>query len=50
MNNFERLRAVKRAAQAGLLSIPGVHSVGIGAKYVGGQNTGEPAILPKAIN
>lgn len=45
MNDFERIRAVKRAAQARLLSIPGVHSVGIGAKYVGGRNTAEPAII-----
>lgn len=45
MNDFERIRAVKRAAQAQLFSIPGVHSVAIGVKYVDGQNTGESAII-----
>lgn len=45
MSDFERIRAVKREARLRLLAIPGVHSVGIGAKYVAGRNTSEPAII-----
>jgi len=45
MTDFERVRAVKRDAQAHLRRIPGVHAVGIGAKTVGGQRTSEPAII-----
>lgn len=45
MADFEQIRAVKREARRRLLAIPGVHSVGIGAKYVAGRNTSEPAII-----
>ena len=44
-HDIDRIYAVKRKAQAGLLGIPGVHAVGLGAKYVGGERTLEPAIL-----
>lgn len=45
MTDFTRIRAVKKSAQSRLMAIPGVHAVGIGAKYVGGQPTLEPAII-----
>jgi hypothetical protein len=45
MIDFDRIRAVKKDAQARLRSIPGVHAVGIGAKVVGGERTTEPAII-----
>src|SRR5437764_13034198 len=45
MADFERIRAVKKAAQSWLLTLPGVHAVGIGAKIVGGQPTSEPSII-----
>lgn len=45
MKDFERIRAIKRAAQGRLLGIPGVHAVGIGSKIVGGKTTDEPAIM-----
>jgi hypothetical protein len=45
MADFDQIRKVKRAAQAVLLALPGVHAVGIGAKKVGGKRTAEPAIL-----
>jgi hypothetical protein len=38
------VRAVKRAATAELLAIPGVTAVGVGAKMVGGRPAGMPAI------
>jgi hypothetical protein len=41
---FARVHAVKEAAQARLLAIPGVHAVGIGPKWVDGKPTTEPAI------
>ncbi len=39
-----RIHEVKRGVQVGLLLIPGVHSVGVGPKLVGGKSTGELAI------
>jgi len=45
MIDFDRIRAVKKNAQARLRSIPGVHAVGVGAKVVGGERTTEPAII-----
>src|SRR5437588_8403340 len=45
MPDLDRIREIKEAAQRRLLAIPGVHAVGIGAKYVHGQNTAEPAII-----
>jgi hypothetical protein len=45
VTDFTRIRAVKKSAQSRLMAIPGVHAVGIGAKYVGGQPTQEPAII-----
>jgi hypothetical protein len=50
MTDYEHIQAVKRANEARLLAIPGVHSVGIGPKITNGQRTGEMAIvvwLPK---
>ncbi len=44
MTDFDRICAVKKAAQGRLLAIPGVHAVGIGSKIVGGQLTPELAI------
>jgi hypothetical protein len=38
------IQAIKTAAQAHLLAIPGVHAVGCGAKIVGGKRGSEPAI------
>lgn len=43
--DFDRILAVKKAAQGHLMAIPGVHAVGVGAKIVGGQRTAEPAII-----
>src|SRR5713226_6261732 len=45
MKDFEKVRDIKRAAQGGLLAIPGVHAVGVGAKIVGGQRTQEISIM-----
>ena len=45
MTDYEHIRAVKRANEARLLAIPGVHSVGIGPKLTNGQRTGEMAII-----
>jgi hypothetical protein len=45
MIDFDRILAVKQQARAQLLALPGVHSVGIGAKRVGGERTSEPAIV-----
>ena len=45
MTEWERIRRIKRAAQAWLLSIPGVHAVAIGPKTIGGRVTSTPAIL-----
>lgn len=45
MTDFDRIRTVKEAAQARLLRIPGVHSVGIGPKLKGGNKTGELSIV-----
>ena len=44
MTDPERVRAVKRAAQARLLVLPSVHAVGVGPKLVNGKPTGELAI------
>jgi hypothetical protein len=44
MPELDRIRAVKKAAAARLHAIPGVHSVGVGAKVVGGNKTDELAI------
>jgi len=43
--DLDRIRAIKQAAEGRLLTIPGVHAVGIGSKIVGGQITTEPAIM-----
>jgi len=45
MADLDRIRAVKAQASERLLAIPGVHSVAIGAKKVGGEKTAEPAIV-----
>jgi hypothetical protein len=45
MVDLEHVRSIKRVAQARLLALPGVHTVAVGAKYVNGQPTNEPAIL-----
>ena len=45
MTDFDRIRAIKKAAQGQLLALPGVHAVGIGSKIVNGQFTSEPAIM-----
>ncbi|HEU4414549.1 MAG TPA: hypothetical protein VFT65_07165 [Candidatus Angelobacter sp.] len=44
MNDLDRILSVKKAAQARLLAIPGVHAVGIGFKMVQGQRTPERCI------
>jgi hypothetical protein len=44
-HDIDRISAVKKGAEGRLLAIPGVHGVGLGAKYVGGQRTREPAIM-----
>ncbi|HEV7509950.1 MAG TPA: hypothetical protein VGS07_34075 [Thermoanaerobaculia bacterium] len=44
-HDIERISAVKKGAEGRLLAIPGVHAVGLGAKYAGGQRTREPAIM-----
>ncbi len=44
MSDVDQILSVKQAAQARLLAIPGVHAVGIGAKVVQGQRTGERCI------
>jgi hypothetical protein len=44
-HDIDRISAVKKSAEGRLLAIPGVHGVGLGAKYVGGQRTREPAIM-----
>lgn len=43
--DMERLRRAKRAIADRLLRIPGVHSVGIGYKRVGGELTDELAVI-----
>lgn len=48
--DFERIGAIKKNAEGRLLAIPGVHGVGLGAKYVGGQRTREPAIMVFVAN
>jgi hypothetical protein len=45
LKDFDRILPIKRAAQGRLLTLPGVHSVGIGLKIVAGQRTEEPAIM-----
>jgi len=45
MPDFDRILAVKKGAQGRLMAIPGVHAVGIGAKYSGGRRTAEPSIV-----
>jgi hypothetical protein len=44
MVDFDRILAVKKAAQTRLMAIPGVHAVGIGAKFIAGQRTAETVI------
>lgn len=44
MSDLRRVHSVKDRAQSYLLSIPGVHAVGVGTKHVGGERTDEPAI------
>jgi len=45
MIDFDRIRVVKRDAQARLLKIPGVHAVAIGPKVVAGKSTTHPSII-----
>lgn len=45
MTDFDRILAIKKAAQGRLLAIPGVHAVGVGSKIVAGQLTPELAIM-----
>ena len=45
MTDLDRIRAVKDQARNQLLAIPGVHSVAIGAKNVGGKKSSELAIV-----
>jgi len=45
LKDFERIRDLKRAAEGGLLAIPGVHAVGVGRKIVAGQMTDDPCIM-----
>jgi FHA domain len=42
---YEHVRAVKRATQARLLMLPGVHAVGVGPKMVNGERTEVPSIM-----
>jgi hypothetical protein len=44
MSDIDQILAAKKAAQARLLAIPGVHAVGIGSKVVQGHRTGERCI------
>jgi hypothetical protein len=44
MSDLGRIHSVKDRVQSYLLSIPGVHAVGVGTKQVGGKRTDEPAI------
>jgi hypothetical protein len=44
MTDLQRIHGVKAQVQSYLLSIPGVHAVGVGTKQVGGKRTDEPAI------
>jgi hypothetical protein len=45
MVDFDHVLAVKETFAGRLLASRGVHAVGIGAKWVAGQRTSEPAIL-----
>jgi hypothetical protein len=45
MSDYDRIRVVKEAVQARLITLPGVHAVGVGAKMVNGQRTDEPSIV-----
>jgi hypothetical protein len=45
MTDFDRIRSVKKDAQARLRKIPGVHCVAIGPKIVAGKPTAEPVIV-----
>ncbi len=45
MVDFDRVVAVKEAARERLLSLPGVHAVGVGPKIVANKRTGIPAII-----
>ncbi len=45
MIDSDRFRDVKRTAEARLLALPGVHSVGIGPKLTNGKKTGELSIV-----
>jgi hypothetical protein len=45
MTDFDRVLPVKERALARLMTLPGVHGVGVGEKYVNGKSTGEPSIL-----
>ncbi|HEX7185098.1 MAG TPA: hypothetical protein VF756_24935 [Thermoanaerobaculia bacterium] len=44
MNTKDRVVAIKRAAQAKLLGLPGVHAVGVGVKIIDGKRTNELAV------
>ena len=44
-HDFEKIYSVKKNVESRLLAIPGVHGVGLGAKYIGGERTHEPAIM-----
>jgi hypothetical protein len=44
MKDFREILEIKKAAQERLLSVPGVHAVGVGAKIVGGKRTSELSI------
>jgi hypothetical protein len=43
--DYERVLAAKQATASRLLAVPGVHTVAIGAKQVGGYSTNELAIV-----
>ncbi len=45
MKDFEKIREIKRTAQGRLLALPGVHTVAVGPKIVGGQRTSEISIM-----
>lgn len=44
MTDYDRLLAIKKAAQVRLFQIPGVHAVGVGPKFVGGKRTNDISI------
>jgi hypothetical protein len=45
MADYARARAVKKAAQPGLLLLSGVHAVAVGPKRVNDRPTGEPSVM-----